>query len=379
MTEPRNIEDRIEWFLSHNPSSTGMCAQHSWHSLGGDYGNPPEWGADDANECVDKVKKSGRYWDKTTWYGDPPVGAWVGYKYGNNGHAAIKHYNDGKIATTDPSNGKMVGIEPLNYPNKWGANGWNVWTDQYNGVKFPVAKSTIYLSKLTDGQTESDSVARLQALLNGISLEGGKELPITGNYHDLTIAEVSKWQKQKATDKSSVNGLFVTWDQAEQLFDSAVFELYNDVEEESPDEPPIEEEQIKSGFGLWKWYSGKPGGVYTLYPDGEWHSLKLSQPASDLVDVESSEHHFLYLRCELDSTRSADKVLETKFIRADEDATAYDHVTFGTLKDSYPYYNIHFEDGSGIGGTWWAKVTGGTSPVEFTTRYAKTHIFYEVE
>lgn len=135
MSSPRGIEERIDWFMEHNPSGPGMCAQHTWHSLGGNNGNPPAWGCSDANECIDKIRASGRYWNNN---GDiPPRGAWVGYKYGSNGHACLS-LGDGRIATTDPGNGKPVGIEDLDYPNKWGASGWDIWTDQYNGVRFDV-------------------------------------------------------------------------------------------------------------------------------------------------------------------------------------------------------------------------------------------------
>jgi hypothetical protein len=113
-----------------------MCAQHTWHSLGGDQGNPPAWGCSDANQCVDKVKAAGRYWTD----GIPPRGAWVGWKYGSNGHAALSN-GDGTITTTDPSNGNPTGVEPLDYPRRWGytgSNDYTCWTDQYNGVRFEV-------------------------------------------------------------------------------------------------------------------------------------------------------------------------------------------------------------------------------------------------
>ena len=138
MSNPRGVEDRIDWFLNHNPSGVGMCAQHTWHALGGDKGNPPAWSCDDANECIDKIKKSGRYHTPATWDGPPPRGAWVGYKYGSYGHACLS-LGDGRIATTDPNGDPGgSGIEDINYPNKWGASGWDIWTDEYNGVRFPV-------------------------------------------------------------------------------------------------------------------------------------------------------------------------------------------------------------------------------------------------
>lgn len=143
MSEPRGIEQRIDWFLTHDPSGSGMCAQHTWHSLGGNNGNPPAWGASDANECIAKIRASGRYWTPSSTDGPPPRGAAVYWEYGSNGHAALS-LGDGRIATTDPSGGQgMTGIEPLNYPKKWGYGGseFTLWTDQYNGVRFDVGSS----------------------------------------------------------------------------------------------------------------------------------------------------------------------------------------------------------------------------------------------
>lgn len=144
-----------------------------------------------------------------------------------------------------------------------------------------------------------------------------------------------------------------------------------------PTEPPVdpEPEVVYDGFGLYKWYSGKPSGTLVIEP-GSWKRLGLKEPASKIT-AESSEHRLLYLRLELPSGRTADRVVETKFVRANGDATAYDSEEFGLKKDSHPYYNMHFEDGDGAGGEWWIKVTGGTDPIKVTTRYAKQHTYYE--
>lgn len=158
MLAPRDTEERIRWFLSHRPAGVGMCAQHSWHSLGGDYGNPPAWGARNANEVYAKVKAAGRYW--TTL---PPRGALVLWRYGNNGHAAIS-YGGGKIATTDPT-GKPggTGVEPISYPSKWGAGSY-IWTDQYNGVRFPVGGSV----STTDGYLSLKETAKRNITTNTV-------------------------------------------------------------------------------------------------------------------------------------------------------------------------------------------------------------------
>jgi hypothetical protein len=145
MSDPRGIESRLDWFLAHDPSGPGMCSQHTWHALGGDQGNPPAWGCSDANAVIAKVRSSGRYWTS----GTPPRGAAVYWEYGSNGHAALS-LGDGRIETTDPSNGQPTGIEDLDYPRRWGYNGSNdytLYTDQYNGVRFPI------------GDQESDDMA----------------------------------------------------------------------------------------------------------------------------------------------------------------------------------------------------------------------------
>jgi hypothetical protein len=133
MTAPRSIDAGLDWFLSHNANGSGMCAQHTWHSLGGDYGNPPAWGCANANQVYDKIKKSGRYWTK------PRRGDIAAWKYGSNGHLARVYDDAGtKIATTNPSTGSSssTGIEAMGYPSKWGAtSSARIFTDTYNGVK----------------------------------------------------------------------------------------------------------------------------------------------------------------------------------------------------------------------------------------------------
>lgn len=174
MTEPRGVDERIRWFLDHTPSGPGMCAQHSWHSLGGDNGSVPAWGCSDANEVYDKVKKAGRYWTSP-----PPRGALVLYRYGNNGHAAIEHTAGARIATTnpDPDNpaGTATGVEDNDYPAKWGASkGSAIWTDTYNGVRFPVGDEEDDMA-LSDEDIEKIARAVWQydkALHTSLNLDG---------------------------------------------------------------------------------------------------------------------------------------------------------------------------------------------------------------
>lgn len=58
------------------------------------------------------------------------------------------------------------------------------------------ASGTVIVDELRFGTMHSNSVRRLQRRLNEIPVAGGRDLPITGNYLELTRAEVSLWQVQ---------------------------------------------------------------------------------------------------------------------------------------------------------------------------------------
>lgn len=140
---PRGVEARLKWMKNNPPNKVGMCARTCWQALGGDYGNPPAWGAPHANSVYDKVKASGRWWDT----GPIPRGALIIWKYGKYGHTALS-LGGGRIRTTDP-NGRpgKVGDESLTYPHRWGASASRrIWTDRYNGVTFPIGDEDMGLS-----------------------------------------------------------------------------------------------------------------------------------------------------------------------------------------------------------------------------------------
>jgi murein DD-endopeptidase MepM/ murein hydrolase activator NlpD len=72
------------------------------------------------------------------------------------------------------------------------------------GTNTTVPVGKVFVSKLQFGQRDSDSVKRLQDVLNGISLSGGRELRVSGDYDELTRDEVKKWQKQVAKGPASI-------------------------------------------------------------------------------------------------------------------------------------------------------------------------------
>jgi hypothetical protein len=246
------------------------------------------------------------------------------------------------------------------------------------GGSVSIGKGKVFLSKLVFKQDDSDSVRRLQLVLNGISLQGGRELPITGYFGSQTRDEVKKWQAQKATDKSVTDGSRIPRAQADQLFAGTGHTVVDDLGITAPDPelPPDKPGVDTSEVGLWKWFSGKPSGEQKVYPDGAWHHLAgLDEPASGIRG--GSEKRMLYLRILLPTGRTADRVVETKFVRTGGDETAMDSEEFGLTKDSHPYSNVHFEDGEGRGGKWYVKVTGGKDPNRLTTRYSKQHTTYK--
>ncbi|MEU4608532.1 M23 family metallopeptidase [Kribbella sp. NPDC023972] len=63
--------------------------------------------------------------------------------------------------------------------------------------KTVLAAGDVFVAKLRFGTKDSDSVRRLQFVLNGIKLVNGKTLKVTGNYDIDTKNEATKWQVQK--------------------------------------------------------------------------------------------------------------------------------------------------------------------------------------
>lgn len=149
------------------------------------------------------------------------------------------------------------------------------------------------------------------------------------------------------------------------------------VEPDQPIEPPdLEDPEVTiDGFGLWMWYSGKPTGEQVVKPGG-WKRTGLREKASG-VGGPSSEHRMLYARVETEQEPA--QVLEAKFVRTNGDGTAYHCLPLSPVKDDWPYVNVHFEEGDGMGGEWWVRLTGGTKPVRLTTRYAKQHTYHPVK
>lgn len=328
-----------------------MCAQHTWHSLGGDRGCPPAWGCANANQVYDKVKKSGRYWT-TPRRGD--IALW---KYGSNGHAARVYDDAGsKIATTDPSNGKMVGVEPIGYPSKWGAtSSARIFTDTYNGIKCfesaSIEHGEVYLSKLKYGQEDSDSVKRLQLHLNNHSLDGGQELPISGNYFDETDEEVRLCQTQHGFGSDPAKKSFVGAEQAAHLIKSCACKIIDDTETEAP--------PVADGTGDY-WYSGKPEGTLIVGDSYKKLDVPAYKPAKACVLIS-----MIYLNV------TGEGEFRVRLVRDPDDYTAY-QTYYAKAGDSFLLTHVWFEKAEANRKLWWEiGCTDSGYTLSLASRYAK--------
>jgi murein DD-endopeptidase MepM/ murein hydrolase activator NlpD len=98
------------------------------------------------------------------------------------------------------------------------------------GGDYPAPTSkTVYLSKLTFGTEDSDSVWYLQTVLNGHPLEGGATLPTTGGYFAMTDDEVRKCQTQHGFGNDAPGTSFVGKSQAAHLFDGIGLTVVDDL------------------------------------------------------------------------------------------------------------------------------------------------------
>ena len=108
----------------------------------------------------------------------------------------------------------------------------------------PFVTGTVFLSKLRFGQTDSDSVRELQERLNRVKLAGGVNLPVTGNYAELTDAEVRKWQQQVCGDTPDPEGASSLGPkQAARMFPSPPYTITDDrtppAQRPEPPTPPV--------------------------------------------------------------------------------------------------------------------------------------------
>jgi hypothetical protein len=147
--------------------------------------------------------------------GTPPPGVPVFYGPGSGsryGHVAIST-GGGRIRSTDCPGEGRVGETDLNWPQRRWGHPYIGWARNIGGVDIPGAPmpgqapapapasggdyGPVYIGKLHQGQTDSDSVKALQRALNAHSLPapGNITLPVTGNFAEKTAMVVQTCQR----------------------------------------------------------------------------------------------------------------------------------------------------------------------------------------
>ena len=140
-----------------------------------------------------------------------------------------------------------------------------------------------------------------------------------------------------------------------------------------PVAPVTPEVPLTSGLKLWMKYSGKPSGELKVTEAMGWTPMDCV--IKDAPPFAGHESHMLYARVDFAWTNPTGMAkVECKFVRSNDDETAFDerHYEHGTK--SIPFQHMHFEEGSKLTGKWYMKVHGGGAVMTLTTRYCKTHV-----
>lgn len=146
---------------------------------------------------------------------------------------------------------------------------------------------------------------------------------------------------------------------------------------ETPKPASVRKGKTESGKAvLWWDYSDKPAADQVVPASGQWVRIEGVDLAAPTVT--GHEDHFLYARLGLSWLDGATgpAYVETRWVRSDGDATAYQREEYGPGTSSAPYANLHVERGQkGVGGQWWIRCGGpGLGSVTLSTRYAKTSV-----
>lgn len=160
----------------------------------------------------------------------PPLGAPCFYAGGRYGHIVIAggDVNGQKmIRSTDVSSSGRVSSVDIGWCERnWGYR-YLGWTETLNGVTIPFLAGgsgdrgpweggTVYVDRLKEGVTDSDSVRRLRSRLDEEVPKDFKPGP-GGAYGDTTVKAV-KWYQRQIIGIDDAKGLDMSNKQAERLF-----------------------------------------------------------------------------------------------------------------------------------------------------------------
>ena len=125
-------------------------------------------------------------------------------------------------------------------------------------------------------------------------------------------------------------------------------------------------------------YTGKITERVTLPCDRQWVDVPgfpaFTGSPFDVPDETQSMYLRLYPEWPADAVGVL--VVETRYMRASGDASAYQMEQYAPGTNSIPYWNDHDEYGDrDQGGIWQIRLSGGPTSVDLTTRYAKLRAF----
>ena len=127
---------------------------------------------------------------------------WTGGSHGY-GHIAL-HTRNGRIRSTDVLSGGLVSTVTLSwFDTHWPGLKYVGWTEDVNGITIPYLKGDgtdwratgdVYVAKLHQGVTDSDSVARLRwRLTNHDKMPDNRKPGYGSTYGDKTVTAVRYW------------------------------------------------------------------------------------------------------------------------------------------------------------------------------------------
>jgi hypothetical protein len=160
---------------------------------------------------------------------NPPRGAPVFWGGGQYGHIALAVTKDLVRSTDTTGTGRVSTVSDTWHQTNWGKN-WLGWTEDLNGVLIPFLSDAdnrnrdwrghgeVYVAKLREGTTDSDSVKRLRyRLTTHPDIPNSFKPGYGGAYGDDVVKAVKWWQRNVAGLKDA-EGRDMSNAQARRLF-----------------------------------------------------------------------------------------------------------------------------------------------------------------
>lgn len=199
----------------YNSCRVGMCLMYvrTWLEIG----------SRDPSAIAAWDNATGKHHDDR----NAPLGVPMFFAGGRYGHIVLSGPDVGGkqiVRSTDvPSSGNVSSVDVGWFERNWGYR-YLGWTETLNGVAIPYAtggggpweSGTVYVSKLKEGTTDSDSVRRLRSRLDE---EVPKDFqPGAGGAYGDDVIKAVKWWQRNVVGIDDAKGLDMNNNQANRLF-----------------------------------------------------------------------------------------------------------------------------------------------------------------